>query len=440
MRDILYTIAYDPANQLVLAVNAVKGEKYRCPECKGEMIPRRSVEQKRGAKRPHYAHKVLSPNCKPESVLHFGFKRLLSERIQGNLDRREPLPVRWKCSTCEKEHKGNILKKATQVNEEFSLGSCRPDIALIGEGNVAVWALEVVVTHAPEEHVVDYYRKHRIALARFDLRSDTDLEKATAQVLEPDHVDQCVNPRCSKCGRFQRNVVLWIIEAGCWKCGCVMPLAIVDGGESRGGSFAGPEHFTDQELTIARAKGCLIRNNYSRTQRRSYPANTCKECGAFAGEYHLFDQYIVPADRGELKSEKLDVGYYCEHCDTEAMRNGELNYFDDEDEEEPGFMDEMDSTRKQKPRFAAIPESEKVKEGFCIRCRVPIVRNSYKPLCASCFPHEATRERLRLPIPKEHSYCLRCGEAHETTRWKPFCLPCFYIAGSQRRTPIVFVD
>ena len=89
MRDILYTVAYDEGQELVLAVDAVKGLRYHCPECKGEMIPRRSVEQKKGAKRPHYAHKVKSPNCEPESVLHFGFKRLLSRRIQKHIDNHE---------------------------------------------------------------------------------------------------------------------------------------------------------------------------------------------------------------------------------------------------------------------------------------------------------------------------------------------------------------
>ncbi len=430
MRDILYTVAYDDVQELVLAVNAVKGQRYHCPECKGEMIPRRSVEQKKGAKRPHYAHKVKSPNCEPESLLHFGFKRLLYQRIQRHLDNEEPLPIKWRCGACDREHEGNLLKKAARVEEELSLGPCRPDIVLSTNADSPVWALEVVVTHAPEEQALTYYRQQRIALARFDLKSDTDLEKATAPVLMPDHVDQCVNPRCPKCQRFQNNVVLWIIEGGCWKCGCVMPIAVVEGGESRGGTYAGPEQFTDAELQLARSKGCLIKDMYSRTQRRSYPANTCKECGAFAGEFHLFTQYIAPAGRGELKYEKIDVGHYCEHCDTETMLNADWGG-DRLDEEEDD--DHIESApRPYERREPEIPEWQKAKEGFCIRCRTPIVRNRYKPLCGECFYPEKVREDMNLDPPADRQFCLRCGENHPTTRWKPFCLPCFHIAGARR--------
>ncbi len=427
MRDILYTVAFNEAQELVLAANANKGLRFHCPECSGEMIPRRSVEQKKGAKRPHYAHKVKSPNCEPESVLHFGFKRLLSQRIQKHLDNRGPLPIKWRCSACDREHEGNLLKKVTRVEEELSLGPCRPDIVLSSNSDSPVWALEVVVTHAPEEQTLAYYRQQRIAMARFDLRRDTDLEKATAKVLLPDHVDQCVNPRCPKCQRFQRNVVLWIIEGGCWKCSCVMPIAVIEGGESRGGTYAGPEHFTDAELKIAQDHGCLIKQKYSKTQRRSYPANTCKDCGAFAGEFYMFTQYIAPAGRGELKHEKFDVGHYCGQCDTEAMLKAE-------------WTDEKDQGRKENDRAELkhgaynspkpeIPESKKVKGGYCIRCRTPIVRYKYKPLCGACFPREMERLRNGLTVPVGHTFCLRCGEPAATQKWMPFCKTCYHIAG-----------
>lgn len=436
MRDILYTVAYNDDQELTLAVNAVKGLRYYCPGCKGEMIPRRSIEQKKGAKRPHYAHKVKTPDCKPETVLHFGFKRLLSQRIQKHLDNEVPLPIKWQCTACDRIHEGNLLKKAAHVKEEYYLGPCRPDIALTTQNGSPVWAIEVVVTHRPEEQALSYYRKERIALARFDLMSDTDLEKATAPVLIPDHVDQCVNPRCPNCQRFQQNTFLWIIEGGCWKCGCVMAVAVLEGSQLRGGTYLGPEHFTDTELQLAKSKGGNFKIQYSRTQGRSYLANTCKECGAFAGDFHLFSDYVSPAGAGTLKHEKINAGYYCEHCDHEAILKAEWGDEAGEDEYEP----KEPEPRTYKPRQPAIPESQKAKEGFCIRCRTPIVRNRYKPLCYNCFPHENTRDREGLPIPKDHSFCLRCGEPHETTKWKPFCMPCFFIAGSQRRTPTEIID
>ncbi len=431
MRNILYTIAYNNKGELVFAIDAQKGEIYRCPGCNGEMIPRRSVELKKGAKRPHFAHKILSPNCKPESVLHFGFKRLLSRRIHSDIENNRPLPIAWSCSSCDRIHKGNLIKKARSVVEEYDLNSCRPDIALLDKSNQIVWVIEVVVTHAPDKHVLEYYRKHRIALARFDLNSDDDLVKATAEELLPDFVDQCVNPRCAKCDRFQQNIVLWIIKGGCWKCGCVMQIAVVEGGESRNRTYAGPEEFTAHELTIAKSKGCRITKKYSRTQRRSYLANTCMECGAFAGEFHMFTQYVAPAGHGELNCEKIDVGYYCESCDAEAMLSAER-----EEDEDFGTGEDSKSEETSRPSYNAnapeIPEWRKAKEGFCIRCRTPIVRNRYKPLCSECFYPEKLREDMNLDPPSERQFCLRCGENHSTTRWKPFCMSCFFVAGVKK--------
>lgn len=426
MREILYTVAFNEAQELILAQNASKGLHYHCPECMGVMIARRSTGQKKGAKRPHFAHKVMSPNCKPESVLHFGFKRLLSQRIQKHLDNKEPLLIKWRCSVCEREHGGNILKKATLMEEERSLGPCRPDIVLSSNSDSPIWALEVVVTHAPEERTLAYYHQQRIALAQFNLRSDTDLERAAAEVLLPDHVDQCINTRCPKCQRFQRNVVLWVIEGACWKCSCIMPIAVVEGGESRGGTYAGPEHFTDAELKIARDHGCLIKSKYSKTQRRSYLANTCRECGAFAGEFHLITQYIAPAGHGELKYGKFDIAHYCEHCDTEAMLNAAwVEERDDENEEghlvEPGLV-------IYKPREPYISEEPWAKEGFCIRCRTRIVGYKNKPLCGACYPEEMKRLQNGMTVPVGHTFCLHCGEPAATQKWMPFCKNCYHIA------------
>lgn len=301
-----------------------------------------------------------------------------------------------------------------------------------------VWALEVVVTHAPEERTLNYYRQQRIALARFDLKSDTDLVKAAAPVLLPDHVEQCINPRCTKCLRFQRNVVLWIVEGACWMCGGVMPFAAVDGGESRRDVYAGPKHFTDAELKMARDHGCFIKSKYSRTHRRRCPANACKRCGAFADESNMLTQYIVPAVCGNLKHEKFDVGHFCERCDTETVLNAEWSDEVVIEIEKKAYVEP--EPRPYKPSEPEIPEWQKAKEGFCIRCRTPIVRSRSKPLCSTCFPHERTREQEGLPIPKDYSFCLRCGQSHETSRRKPFCMPCFLIAGTHRKTRTTYFD
>lgn len=418
MRQILYTIAYDVNGELICAEDAEKGERYACPGCAGVVVPRRSVQQIKGAKRPHFAHLVKSPNCEPESVLHFGFKRLLAKRIQGHLERGEALPFKWDCDHCALEHEGNLLKKAFSVREEHSLGSCRPDIVLLTEQGLPVWALEVVVTHPPEQATLTYYKDHGIALAVFKLEGDADLRRVDAPILFPNAVDQCVNRRCKKCNRFTQRAELWVIHGACYKCEADMNVAIVYGPHLNGTRYS-PEEFTDKELKLAKDNGCVIQRRYSETRGEKYLANTCTKCRAFAGEHYLFTRYVAPASNGDLRYTKVLIEYYCEHCDAAELIR----------------VRRQEVQRREAQALANrghyIPEELKAKEGYCIRCRTPIVRNRFKPLCAECYPHERNRERYNLPIPLDHSFCLRCGERGEATQWKPFCIGCFHIAGGR---------
>jgi len=79
-KEILYTVALDPQGQLITARNAIKGNAFTCPMCSSVMILKKSGKTGEGTKRPHFAHKSLTPNCTPESVLHFVFKTLLAKK------------------------------------------------------------------------------------------------------------------------------------------------------------------------------------------------------------------------------------------------------------------------------------------------------------------------------------------------------------------------
>ena len=151
-KDILYSLGQTPSGELVHIADADPSGSYQCPSCQQVFVQRRGSR-----KRPHFAHKVLSPNCTPETALHHSFKTLLAEKIQRHLAEERPLPITWDCPKCAGSHAGNLLKKSVSVALEYRLGERQPDITLFDENQRPVAAIEVVVTHAPEEEALAFF-------------------------------------------------------------------------------------------------------------------------------------------------------------------------------------------------------------------------------------------------------------------------------------------
>ena len=299
-KEILYSIANNEHGELVSANVAQRGRAYFCPSCNDEMVFRMGEKV-----RPHFAHKSLSPDCNPETVLHFGFKRILYERISKALSTGDRLPIQWNCESCCGSHKGNLLKRATHAIEECNLGPCNPDIGLLGrEGKIAA-AIEVVVTHSPEKSTTEYYKNEAIPLIIFRLKSDTELSRASEDVLSPDLVDVCLNPKCPSCNEHMPRLSLLLIDGKCWKCKSPMKVAALRGD-------AGYEcEFSTEHIALANRNGANIKTRYSKTVRDRYSANTCGKCNAFIGDHYLFIDYVA-AD--QYPRTEVDAGYYCPNC------------------------------------------------------------------------------------------------------------------------------
>lgn len=131
--------------------------------------------RKGSQKRPHFAHKNLSPNCTPETVLHYSFKTLLCQKIQDCIDHKLRLEIHWGYDPCEGHHTGNLLRKAVQVKSECKLGLYQPDISLLDQNGRPIAVIEVIVTHAPEQATVNYYKLNEITLVTYVLESDEDI-------------------------------------------------------------------------------------------------------------------------------------------------------------------------------------------------------------------------------------------------------------------------
>lgn len=70
--------ALNAGGEVVFAFNAMRGERYCCPDCRGTVIFRRGTKVK-----PHFAHKVKSVclNNSSESMAHYNAKYVLAQQL-----------------------------------------------------------------------------------------------------------------------------------------------------------------------------------------------------------------------------------------------------------------------------------------------------------------------------------------------------------------------
>lgn len=314
MSKLLYTVATDKFGNLIKANDAEKGNDFLCPVCRTDLILRKSGKTGKGTKRPHFAHRALTPNCTPETALHYSFKTLLAEKLRQYIESERSLPISWRCQYCYAEHSGNLLKRITKVKAEHNMTICQPDIALFDKEDKVFAVIEVVVTHKPEKSVMEYYDQENIILIQINLISDLDLDELENKIAKPELVATCFNPKCTACGHFQQKTTMTIVDGPCWKCHAKVKVAILEGGQDRRGSHLGPDEFTAEETKFARDRGVLIKEHFSKTVRARYLANTCAKCGTFVGNHYLFTDYFVYATSGEFPSETFEISYHCNHC------------------------------------------------------------------------------------------------------------------------------
>ena len=310
-RTILYSTALHEG-ALIRAEEALKGKTYHCPVCQGKIIFRQGTQRK-----PHFAHKALTENCTPESALHYGFKRLLAEKIEEHISSQQPLQISWSCHYCLEEHVGNLVKKTKRVEMEYNLGSCQPDIALLDSHNRVIAVIEVVVTHSPEEQALSYYKQKGIGTIIFQLQSEDDLNRI-GELMYPDTVDSCLNPKCPHCKGRTNKKTLTIVESHCRRCKQSMLVA----GLLSKGCLCGD--FSPLDLELAKSKGVEIGYWQSNRSPWHYPTSSCPHCKGVVGLPWLWDQHINPAL--DLPAQNYDAGFICSNCGRDLNGHKRVRY------------------------------------------------------------------------------------------------------------------
>lgn len=206
-----------------------------------------------------------------------------------------------------------FAKKIKVIKVEHNLIFCKPDIALIDANDKVHTVIEVVVTHKPEQKVLNYYKENNIILVQINLTSDQDIELVDSKITRPSNVETCFNPKCKSCGNYLQSKIMILIDGPCRKCGEIIKIPTIkssNGEIVRGlSNFIKSYQFTDKEIEFAKSKGV-----FSKSYNKGFTIS-CEKCRSYVDNYHLFTEYISPADIGELKSEEFEIGYCCEVCE-----------------------------------------------------------------------------------------------------------------------------
>ena len=198
VKEILYKYAEDINGKIIHINNVLTGENYFCPDCKEKFVFKKGkIRQK------HFAHNNINSNCTGEGYLHKTFKKILLEFIKYNVVNKIPMNILIECNKCHNKILMNILGNCLSVKDEYDMKICRPDIALIEENGNVYAVFEIVVTHKPEDNIIDYYQKNNIILFQIKLETENDLENINETInnkieikTRPDYFNACINPNC----------------------------------------------------------------------------------------------------------------------------------------------------------------------------------------------------------------------------------------------------
>lgn len=304
--------ANDINGNLVHIESAQKGEKYTCPICGAEVVFRKSRKNvgEKYYRINHFAHKGDSDNHCSESFLHKYFKSKCAEYIREKMSAKAELFFEWECKKCDENHRGNLLKKAVRVEEEYDLEVCKPDIALLDDAGKVIIVIEVVVSHKPEPVVLQYYEENKIACLQIKVEEFKDCEKIEHKLSCPTEVNLCVNPSCPNCGKAMYRAKLVTVVTKCYKCSNDIRIAM----KVAANNVQSPMYFSEKEVAIARSLGAKIEWRYSQTRKDNYFANVCGYCNAIIGDFYMHEYYHLPHEK------EVNLGNVCFRCAEEKVR------------------------------------------------------------------------------------------------------------------------
>jgi hypothetical protein len=201
-KEILHKYAENRNGKIIHISNALMGESYYCPECNERFAFKKGI-----IRQQHFAHTNTSSNCTGEGYLHKTFKKMLLEFIRDHINKNLPLNINWDCNICKNQHNGNLIGGIIDVEDEYNLEICRPDIVLINEAGIIPIIIEIVHKHEPENNVIEYCKNNKIVLIRIKLDSLEDLENINDKITFPTNVIFFDNMNCPVYVNYQNQLI-----------------------------------------------------------------------------------------------------------------------------------------------------------------------------------------------------------------------------------------
>ncbi len=232
------------------------------------------------------------------------FKKDLTALLQSHIAIKNSLPISWPCAYCRKEHESELFAEAAGIELDVILGEWKADIALLDDNKQTFAVVFISKNKKTNAEAAAFYQTQNITYIQVK-----PVDDALFAIRYPLFVGTCLNPKCEKCGGFQHEKHLVVIDSACWKCESEIKIAVLECGIQ----CLGPDEFTEDELTLARKKGTIIQMNYSNVVRDSYLSNTCPNCKKLTGGHYLWE-YLSDTKYGDSKFERIPLGYFCEAC------------------------------------------------------------------------------------------------------------------------------
>jgi len=288
VKDILYEWALDENDNPLHINDAIKGQAYYCPGCRGEFILRKSGNTGKWSKRPHFAHKNPNPNCTGESYLHNAFIKRVAAFLEVYRTEEKALNINWTCNACSQKYTDfNLLAKTARIEPEYPFEGYRPDIALLDADGKVIGAIEIVYKHEPEEGVLGCYKKHGITMIQINVFFEDDLDRVEEKIIRPNIVNLCLNHKCSNFSNHEAGRKLLYSEVACPRCGNPARTCQVVANSVFG---AIPTAYTDGEIKSAQAEGVrfIVKDKQLRV--------TCPHCTP--GKIKVIPKITVPNYKG----------------------------------------------------------------------------------------------------------------------------------------------
>jgi len=317
-----FPVAFNSNENLVHIRDAHHNEKYFCPECGSEMIPKLG-----NIRVHHFAHKTYSPLCTGESGYHAAAKWLLKYYFQEH----RTISFAVECDVCGRSFTITEEVNRVEVEQSEENGDIRPDVTVFFRSG-EIMSCEVVYRHPLSQEKAEQYSDGKYLLVWWISGEITDVPEI--QISKEFNYDDI-----TKTSRHNKNVLkvfltengykrknseckhapfaeVYITDIDCYKCSHQIKVALIlktypsikefslaaisgEGVDIEYYSVIAPGSIP-QELVDAINKQCgtNIYFDHSWTAQATYLMNHCTYCGAKIGAFFLGTNVMDSLDSG----------------------------------------------------------------------------------------------------------------------------------------------